>query len=296
MRALSTADAEQPLRHVLDLGDDRLFGLMPGGLPSHQVFGAKLVSVFPDPSRPGRSRHRGIVQVYSLYNGSIICLADAEEITRIRTGCASAVATDMLARADSEVLAILGAGAQAESHLRALASIRQFRKVVIWARNPASANELSRRMSSDLDLDIEVMHDAEKAVEQADVICTVSSAVDPILKGKWVKPGTHLNIVGSSFLGPVEVDTELVRLACYFGDYRPSIFAQASEFDVARKEGAIDDTHLRAEIGEVIAGVSSGRTHSDEITVYKSLGHVVQDIAAASYVHEKATIESGAGI
>jgi ornithine cyclodeaminase len=143
-------------------------------------------------------------------------------------------------------------------------------------------------MEKELDLTIIPVSDGREAAERADVICTVTSSSEPVLLGEWVRPGTHVNLVGSSYLGPVEVDTALVARARYVADYRPGVLAQAAELALAREVGMIDDTHVIGEIGDVLAGRVRGRENDHQITIYKSLGHVVQDLAAAAYLRERA--------
>ncbi len=285
MRALSQSGDAQPLRQILRISDQMLFGLMPGSLRTIDSFGAKLVSVAGDPARPGRSRHRGVVALFSGDQGKIECVADAEAVTEIRTACATAAATDALARADAETLAVFGTGTQADAHVRALGQVRNFRRVLIWGRSPAAAEVLASRLSSDLGLSIEAEPDGQRAARAADVICTVSGSVEPILFGNWVRAGTHVNLVGSSYLGPVEVDSALVVAARYIADYRPGALAQASELQAAQEAGLLSDAHIAGEIGEVLAGTIAGRERADQITLYKSLGHVVQDLAAVAYLH-----------
>ena len=231
-----------------------------------------------------------MVVAYDGATGAVSCIADAEPVTKIRTACATAAATDALARADAEVLAIFGTGLQAESHLRALPLIRPFREILLWGQSPQRARELAGRMSGALDRTITPLADGREAAARADVICTLTSSAQPILLGEWVKAGTHVNLVGSSYLGPVEVDTALVAKARYFADYRPGVLAQAAELAVARNAGLIDDTHVIGEIGDVFAGRVRGREDDDQITIYKSLGHVVQDLAAAAYLHKGASV------
>jgi ornithine cyclodeaminase len=220
--------------------------------------------------------------------GAVCCIGDAEAITEIRTACATAVATDALARADSRVLALFGTGRQAESHLRAVVKIRPLKRVVIWGRSVAQAQALAERMADELDIEIAATSDGKAAAGEADIICTVTAASEPVLLGDWVRPGTHVNLVGSSYLGPVEVDGALVAKSRYIADYRASALASASEFAAARNEGLVGDGHLVAEIGEVLAGRKAGRTGPAEITAYKSLGHIVQDLAALAYLHGRA--------
>jgi len=291
MAALSSGERPQPLRQIFTVGRNEMFGTMPGELAALSTFGAKLVSVFGDPARPGRTRHQGIVVAYDGQTGAVSCIADAEPITKIRTACATAAATDVLARADAEVLAIFGTGLQAESHLRAMPLVRPFREIRLWGQSPEKARELAARMSDEIGRAITPIADGREAAEGSDVICTVTSSAEPILLGEWVGPGTHVNLVGSSFLGPVEVDSALVAKSRYVADYRPGVLAQAAELAVARDAGIVDDTHVIGEIGEVFAGRLQARENDSQVTIYKSLGHVVQDLAATAYLHERASAE-----
>ncbi|HEY7007140.1 MAG TPA: ornithine cyclodeaminase family protein [Sphingomicrobium sp.] len=287
MKALSSDERPQPLRQIFTVGDNDMFGTMPGELAALSTFGAKLVSVFPDPERPGCTRHRGVVVAYDGETGEVSCIADAEPVTMIRTGCASAAATDALARADAKVLAVFGTGVQAEAHLRALPLVRSFRDILLWGRSLEKTRELAERMSDRIGQAITPVSDRRESARRADVICTVTSSSEPILLGEWVRPGTHINLVGSSYLGPVEVDTALVAKGRYFADYRPGVLAQAAELAVARDAGAVDDSHVVGEIGEVFAGRVRGREDDGQVTIYKSLGHVAQDLAAAAYLRER---------
>jgi ornithine cyclodeaminase len=291
MIALSSGERQQPLRQIFTVGENDMFGTMPGELAALSTFGAKLVSVFADPDRPGRTRHQGVVVAYDGETGSVSCIADAEPVTKIRTACATAAATDALARANAEVLAIFGTGLQAESHLRAVPLVRPFREILLWGQSLERTRELAKRMSAELGRTITPVSDPRETAIRADVICAVTSSREPILLGDWVKPGTHVNLVGSSYLGPVEIDTALVAKARYVADYRPGVLAQAAELAVARDAGVIDDTHVIGEIGEVFAGRVRGREDDRQITIYKSLGHVVQDLAAATYLHRRANAD-----
>jgi ornithine cyclodeaminase len=288
MIALSSGERPQPLRQIFTVGKNEMFGTMPGELAALSTFGAKLVSVFADPERPGCTRHQGVVVAYDGETGAVSCIADAEPITRIRTGCASAVATHALARADARVLAIFGTGVQAEAHLHALPLVRAFDEILLSGRSAERTRAFAERMSAEVGRPISPVPDARAAARAADVICMVTSSREPVVLGEWVRPGTHVNLVGSSYLGPVEVDSALVATARYIADYRPGVLAQAAELAVARDAGLVDDTHVIGEIGDVLAGRIAGRESEDQITIYKSLGHVAQDLAAAAYLHERA--------
>jgi ornithine cyclodeaminase len=194
---------------------------------------------------------------------------------------ASAVATDALARADAGDLAILGTGEQAASHIRAIATVRRLRSITIWGRRIEQAAALAAEMNTELGIPTMMAAEVRDAVAPADIVCTVTSAAEPILKGAWIRPGTHLNLVGSSHAGPVEVDNDLVVSSRFIADSREGVLAQGAEFLRARAAGLITDAHIVGEIGEVLAGRVPGRQSPDEITAYKSLGHVVQDLASA---------------
>lgn len=289
MIALSTSGSPQPLRQIWPVGNG-VWGIMPGDLAALSTFGAKLVSVFGDPERPGCTRHQGVVVAYDGKTGAVSCIADAEPITKIRTACATAAATDALARADADVLAIFGTGVQADAHLRALPLVRNFREILVWGRSPDKARAFAEQMGEELGRTITAVTDARDAASQADVICTTTSSNEPILLADWVRRGAHLNLVGSSHLGPVEVDAELVARARYIADYRPGAIAQGAELAAAREAGLVDDSHVVAEIGEVLSGRIEGRQNEQQITIYKSLGHVVQDLASAAYLQRKAAV------
>jgi len=287
MIALSSGERPQPLRQIFTVGKDQMFGTMPGELAALSTFGAKLVSVFADPERPGCTRHQGVVVAYDGETGAVSCIADAEPITKIRTACATAAATDALARTDSEVLAIFGTGVQAEAHLHALPLVRQFREILLWGRSAEKTRAFAEQMSARIGRPIKTVSEGREAAAAADVICTVTSSREPVLLADWVKPGTHINLVGSSMLGPVEVDAALVAKARYVADYRPGVLAQGAELAAARDAGLVDDSHVIAEIGEVLAGRVRARENDEQITIYKSLGHVAQDLAAAAYLRER---------
>ena len=287
MIALSTGERAQPLRQIWPVGDGQMWGIMPGDLNALSTFGAKLVSVFADPERPGCTRHQGVVVAFDGETGAISCIADAESITKIRTACATAVATDALARKDAAVLAIFGTGVQAEAHLHALPLVRPFREILLWGRSADKTQLFAQQMSEAIGQPVTAVLNGREAAAAADVICTVSSSREPVLLADWVRPGTHINLVGSSMLGPVEVDSALVAKARYIADYRPGVLAQGSELAVARDAGLVDDSHVIAEIGEVLAGRVRARENDEQITIYKSLGHVAQDLAAAAYLRER---------
>jgi ornithine cyclodeaminase/alanine dehydrogenase-like protein (mu-crystallin family) len=283
MIALSDGRAKQLLRSFIGL-EGRTFAIMPAALSGRGYFGAKLVSVFFTPD--GRREHEGLVVLFDAESGKPVCTADAGEVTHIRTGAASAVATDALAPRDAAVMAVLGAGKQAASHIEAIAKVRKLIDVRVWGRSPDRALHFAAEMSRHTGIAVRATSDAREAVKDADIICTVTSASEPVLFGDWVKPGAHVNVVGSSGPGPAEIDQDLVVRSRFIADHREHVLVHGAEFLRAKQSGAVSDSHVAAEIGEVLSGAKPGRTATNEITLYKSLGHAVQDIAATAWLYQ----------
>ena len=281
MIAFSRGETKQLLRSIIFLSDGRLFGVMPGAMGASAPFGAKLISVFAENFALGKPSHQGLVILFDPETGAPVCVVDAGEITAIRTAAASAVATDALARKDARRLAILGYGEQAATHARAISHMRNLEAIVVWGRSPERARAWAERTQAELAVPVISAQTVEEAVAEADIVCTVTSSTEPILKGDWVRPGTHLNLVGSSHAGPVEVDNNLVVRSRFIADSREGVLNQGAEFLRAKDAGVIGDEHIVAEIGQVLAGEVDGRRSAREITVYKSLGHIVQDLASA---------------
>jgi len=281
MIAFSKGETRQHLRSIIPLAHGHLFGIMPGAMGDSAVFGAKLISIFPENFAKGRQSHQGVVVLFDPESGAPVCVVHAGEITAIRTAAASAVATDVLARANATRLAILGYGEQAATHARALLKVRKIQGVKVWGRAPERTESFCRRMSAELEIEFSSASEVETAVSDADIICTVTGAREPVLKGAWVRPGTHVNVVGSSMAGPVEVDNEFVAQSRFIADSREGVLHQGAEFLRAKAAGMVGDDHVVGEIGQVLAGDIVGRRSEQDITAYKSLGHVVQDLASA---------------
>ena len=215
------------------------------------------------------------------------CFFDALEITAIRTAAASAVATKLLARQNSSTLAIIGSGEQAKRHVEAMLLVRNIRNINIWSRNEKNARQLANELSGEYNLNIHVKKNVEQAIEHADMICTVTASKEPVVMGDWIPAGTHINAVGSSTPVSRELDTAAIIKSKLFTDRYESILNEAGDFLIPKKEGAITDEHVKAEIGEVLSGIKKGREHEDEITVFKSLGIAAEDIFSAYHIYEK---------
>jgi ornithine cyclodeaminase len=287
MIGFSTGVTRQLLRSIIPLADGHLFGIMPGALGASAPFGAKLISIFHENTARGMQSHQGVVVLFEPETGVAVCCVHAGEVTAIRTAAASAFATDALARKDARHLAILGCGEQAATHARAISKVRRLDSIKIWGRSTERARAFAGSMCAELVIPVTVAATVEQAVAEADIICTVTSAQEPILEAAWVAPGTHINVVGSSHAGPAEIDNALVAASRFYVDSREGVLAQGGEFLRARQAGLIDDSHILGEIGEVLAGHVQGRRTPDEITIYKSLGHIVQDLASAWWLYQQ---------
>lgn len=290
MQLVSARDVELPLRRGMVLpGGAGVIGMMPGFVGGEiAAAGVKLVSLVPPDRRKGSS-HLGLMILYDadgLLPKAILC---GSTVTAIRTAAVTAVATDALARTDARRLLILGAGEQAEAHIDALRLVRPFDDIRIWARRPERAESLAQKMG------VSVASDLSSAARIADVICTTTAAKEPVLFGADVKPGTHVNLVGSSSVDAREADDELVAKSRFIVDYRASTLDQAGEFLHAMKAGVVDENHIVGEIGEVLSGKIAARPSATDITVYKSLGVAAQDIVTAQNVFALALAEN-AGI
>jgi ornithine cyclodeaminase len=286
MIALSEGRTRQLLRGIIDLPEGRAFGVMPGAMLDDGTFGAKLVSVYPENFAKGGSSHQGVVALFDPATGAPSAMLDAGEITAIRTAAASAAATDVLALPGARRLAILGYGEQGWRHVAAIREIREIESVKVWGRSAERAEAFAARVQGS-GLNAQAAASARDAVDGADIICTVSAASEPILKSEGVADGAHVNAVGSSRAGPVEIDDALVVRARFFADHKEGVLAQGAEFLRAKAAGLIGDDHVLGEIGEVMAGHIAGRTTEADVTLYKSLGSIVQDLAAARHIVAK---------
>jgi ornithine cyclodeaminase len=278
--ALAREELYQPLRSVVRPPDGEGFmGLMPahagGGSPA---FGLKVVCIFPGNPARGLDAHQGGVMLFDGETGEVRALANASAITAIRTAAVSAVATRALAREGARTLAILGAGVQARAHLDAMRALHDWERVAVWSRTREHAAALG----------VEVADSAEEAVRGADVVCTVTTAREPILHREWLAEGAHVNAVGSSIPTTRELDTATMAAAALFVDRRESTLNEAGDYLFAAQDGAIGPEHIRAELGEVLAGDTEGRRDAGELTVFKSLGLAVEDLACVRFLETKA--------
>jgi ornithine cyclodeaminase len=295
LQALSGGEALQPLRPVLWLPERvGALGLMPSYLGNIASFGLKAASVFPGNHGTEYDSHQGAVLLFEARHGRLLAIMDASAITAIRTAAVSAVATRALAQEGAGDLAILGSGIQARSHLSAMQLARPLRRVRVWSRDFAHAQTFAQRESPRSGLQVEALPTVQKAVLGADLICTTTAAREPVLMGAWIAPGAHVNAVGSSIPSTRELDTAAVVNARLYVDCLESTLNEAGDFLIPKREGAIDDSHIQGEIGAVLLGRVPARRSAREITVFKSLGLGVEDLAAAHRVYHKA-LAAGCG-
>ena len=303
LKAVAAGNAQLPLRTIIRLPDSvNAFGTMPAvlGAGSGASIGAKIITVFPGNDATPFDSHIGVVLLFDAENGSLLAIADASSITAIRTSAVSGLATRLLANPDASELAILGAGVLALPHLDAVCAVRAIKRLRIWSRSGGAAGSRAqvfaeRARARHAGIEIVVAHSVRDAVEGADVVCTITSSRTPLLEGEWLSPGTHVNAVGASLASARELSSDAVVRSRLYVDRRESALAEAGDFLVPRSEGVITDAHIVGELGELALGTIAGRTNANEVTLFKSLGLAVEDVAALRYIYSRAQ-STGAGI
>jgi ornithine cyclodeaminase len=290
LSSLARGEVHVPLRFLVRPEDEpSLIGLMPAHRAGDSpLYSLKTVCVFPDNPKRGLDAHQGTVTLFDGETGEVRALMNASAITAIRTAAVSAVATRLLARDDARELGVLGAGVQARSHLEALRLVRDFDRVRIYSPTAEHAHSLAEEAGA------EAVGSAEEAVRDADVVVTATSSSESVLERDWLKEGAHVNAVGGRPPQMRELDPATIADSSFFVDRRESAEAEAGDYREALASGAIRPGHIRAEIGEVLIGAAPGRTNPEELTVFRSLGLAVEDLAAAEYVVRRAR-ETGAG-
>jgi ornithine cyclodeaminase len=273
------------LRVVMPLDSGNLLGVMPAA--SKTSAGVKVISVFPENFSRGLSSHQGVVLVFETETGKLKGIVDGDAITAIRTAAVSAVAADLLALENSSVLAILGSGTQARKHLEAIVLVREIKNVFVWDIDNDSAKRYAAEMGGKFGIPVEVCATTSEAVRNADIICTVTSAREPILFGKDLKKGVHINAVGACRPDARELDTEAMVKGKVYADRIESVLNEAGDFLIPLAEGAIGKNKITGELGDALINKIEGRQTSDEITIFEALGLAVYDLAAADYLLNK---------
>jgi ornithine cyclodeaminase len=284
LASLARGELYQPLRSIArPEGAETLLGLMP----SHRsgptpAYGLKEIVVAPSNPARGLDTHMGSVLLHDGVTGELLAVMNASPITEIRTAAVSGVATRALARQDAQRVAILGAGAQARGHVHAMRAVLGDPEIRIWSRRLEAAEELAAETGAI------AAPSADAAVFGAEVVCTTTAAAEPVLERHWLARGAHVNAVGSCFPHTRELDTETVATSSFFTDRRESCLNEAGDYILAASEGAIGPEHIKAELGEVLAGMHTGRESEDELTIFESLGIAVEDLASAELILRRA--------
>jgi ornithine cyclodeaminase len=291
LRMLASGDALLPLRTMMTLPDRQdLMGLMPSYLGGIRSLGVKVIAAFPSNQGTEYDSHQGVVILFDSDHGLLRAIVDGTAVTAIRTAAVSGVATKALAREDAGDLAIIGAGTQASTHLAAMMEVRRIRRVRVYSDPFEGAQQYAARESQRHGIDVEPVATAEAAVRGADLICTVTTSDQPVLLGQWLSPGAHINAVGAFKPTTRELDTTAVVRSRLYVDRLESALHEAGDFLIPKSEGAVGDDHIVGEIGQVLAGDVGGRRGAQEITLFKSLGIAVEDLAAANHILKKAAV------
>lgn len=289
---LSAGEAVVPLRTSLRVwSQDGVTLFMPAYLATSEALGAKIVSVFPENPKQGLPTIHAVVFVIDPTTGCPMALMNGAYLTALRTGAASGVATDLLCRSDARVAAILGAGAQARTQLEAICTVRPIEKVWVYDLAPETAVAYVEEMrvhGAPIPADLLIAGSAAQAVCEADVICVATTSLRPVFDDADLKPGVHINGIGSYRPDMQEIPAKTVLRSKLVVDSRSASLAEAGDLVVALKEGLITEGHVHGEIGEVAAGRVPGRESYEEVTLFKSVGVAVQDVAVATLVVRRA--------
>jgi ornithine cyclodeaminase/alanine dehydrogenase-like protein (mu-crystallin family) len=294
--ALGNGKAYQPLRDVMRPPDlSGVLGMMPAYLAEPKPsLGMKTISVFPGNVAKGMDSHQGAVLLYSAETGELQAVMNASAITAIRTAAASGLATDLLARPEARVLALIGTGVEAGPHLEAMAAVRPIERCHVASRNFANAQKFAARYDLRYGFPLKAVESVHAATENADLIVTVTNAKEPVIVREMVAAGAHINAVGSCVPWAREIDGATMAAASLFTDRRESALNEAGDVMIALNEGAITEAKAITELGELLTGIHPGRTHDDELTLFESLGVGIEDVACAAWLYEQAN-EKGAG-
>jgi len=291
----SAKKVTQPLRTVLAVGEQHAFyGVMPAYILGTPALGTKLVTVFGGNAQRGLPTHLAMIVLLDPETGALLALMDGRYITEARTGAVSAVSVQQLAREDASVLAIIGSGVQARSHLEAIARVRTLTEVRVWSRTPAKVGAFVTAMQPQTDARIHQAGSCEEAVRDAAIVALTTASKEPVVRSEWIADGTHICAVGACRPAEREMDATLVARGSLYVDSREAALAEAGDIVLAIKDGAIGATHIKGELGEVVDGKVPGRTAAEQVTIFKSLGMAVEDVAAAHLVYQRARA-SGVG-
>ena len=295
LAAYSTGQVQQPLRTVLQVGAGHaFFGLMPAFIPQSGALGTKLVTVFGGNAALGLPTHLATIIMLDPQTGAVRAIMDGRYITEARTAAVSAVSVRLLAREDASTLAIIGSGVQAHSHLEAISLVRPLKEVRVWSPTLDRRQRFAADARGLVGATVTAVADARTAVADADLIVLATASREPVVRSEWVADGAHICAVGACRPDQREMTTDLVQRGRLFVDSRTGALAEAGDIVIPIKEGAFDDNHIAGELGELAAGRIGGRSKPSDVTIFKSLGMAVEDVAAAHQAFERAA-ERGLG-
>ena len=283
---LENGKCAMPQRLLCTMPNTAVFGFMPAYVGDY--FGAKVISAYAPNMGTQYPSHIGYVILFESEHCTVSAMVEAGTITEIRTGCVSAVATDLLARKDAHTLAVIGAGAQARSHLAALRLVRDITSVQVFDLNAAAAQRYAAEMGEKYGIPVTVAASVAEAVKDADIICTVCPAKEAYLTRDMVKPGVHINAVGTFTPTTREVASDLVAAARLYSDYTESTRKESGEYLVPLREGLITEDHILGSVDQLLLGRADGRISDDDITMFDALGLAVEDVASAKMVYQEA--------
>lgn len=285
----SAGAVTQPVRTVLDVGDRKSFyGLMPAWMPSRPALGTKLVTVFEGNAARNLPTHLATIVLLDPETGALQALLDGRYITEARTAAVSAVSVTHLARESARALAIIGSGVQARSHLEAIGTVRDLSDVRVWSPNTARVDAFVTEMRPHSRARISAAPSAQAAVADADIVVLVTSSQHPVVRSEWIADETHICAVGACRPTYREMDAALVARADLYVDSRDAALVEAGDIVLAIREGAMGPDHIRAELGDIVRGAAKRHYGRGRVTVFKSLGLAVEDVAAAHLVYERA--------
>lgn len=283
--ALESGKAMQTVRTLTRLPHGEVFGFMPAYLGEDDYFGAKIATAFPMNVGTGYSSHNGYVMVFEAQHGTCVGLADANAITQIRTGAVSGVATDLLARKDAKVLGIIGAGAQGRSHLEAMLCVRpDIELVKIYDIRPEAAQKYKEDMEAKFGKPVQVCASPKEAAQDSDIVCTVTPSKEAYLEADWIKPGAHVNAVGTFSPVTREATSELVAKSRLYADQIEAMKKESGEYLVPLQEGLITEDHIKGSVGALLLGTAEGRVSEGDVTLFDALGLAVEDVICGRYL------------
>ena len=288
MIAATTGTISMPPRLVAKLIDESgSLVLMPGSSTEIAAFGAKVINLIPDNPARGLPAIQGFIALFDHATGTPVAIIDGAEVTAIRTAAASGLATRLLARRDAHTCGIFGNGVQAVTHIDAMRAVRAVDEIVVWGRNPDNTQAFAREQAKRTGIKVRATADPAES-GACDLVCTVTTSPEPVLAGEWVQPGAHINLVGAHSLNAREADTALIVKSSVYVDLMESTRNEGGNIMIPVNEGAIDETHIIGELGELLEGKIPGRQDDRQVTLYQSHGINAQDLFAAKHIHAKA--------